>query len=519
MKTIATQIGFSRQFQLSILRPRIGLVNCTQAPDGIDVPMAVCVRHRTFASATCTATVPPNLVTIKSFGAALAGPKVIDDRPLPTPCLKGDALSIKICQEEYHRGVDECKNALRARLTLNKGDNPYSARDLSDKVEKLWKTSAGWKMVPLGKGYYDFHFDSADDLRKIWAAGTINLKPGLLRLSQWTKDFKYLAQKRTHVSLWIRLVELPHEYWRERTLKEIASAVGTPIDIDGPTRNRTFGHYARILVDTNLSKRAYDEILVEREGFAFKVEVQYVRRPLFCHHCYSIGHNVSSCRWLHPQPPKDKNDRGKQIVVAEAAPILSTRQNKSSNDVGASTSANGNNGTWVPIPVVSTVTTTQRVPVSATTTSAPTSSISTSLALPTLFPTPKSTISSQLGPIVSSTLQFDRSNNFSIPLHNVFDIIPPRELPLNMPVLELVSPVAHDDVKPVEVRKLHRTSREVLDNPLVTVATKSLLDSVKHNHMSPRELVESPKVSNERETHSSPLGRENIRPNGVALKT
>jgi hypothetical protein len=99
-------------------------------------------------------------------------------------------------------------------------------------------------------------------------------------------------------------------------LKEIASAVGTPIDIDGLTRNRTFGHYARILVDIDLSKRAYDEILVEREGFAFKVEVQYERRPLFCHQCYSIGHNVSTCRWLHPQPPKDKNDRGKQIIIA-----------------------------------------------------------------------------------------------------------------------------------------------------------------------------------------------------------
>jgi len=90
-------------------------------------------------------------------------------------------------------------------------------------------------------------------------------------------------------------------------LKEIASAVGTLIDIDGPTRNRTFGHYAWILVDIDLSKRAYDEILVEREGFAFKVEMQYERRPLFCHHCYSIGHNVSSCRWLHPQPPNAKD--------------------------------------------------------------------------------------------------------------------------------------------------------------------------------------------------------------------
>jgi hypothetical protein len=180
--------------------------------------------------------------------------------------------------------------------------------------------------------------------------------PGLLRFSQWTKDFTLLTQKQTHVSLWIRLVELPQEYWRERTLKEIASAVGTPIDIDGPTRNRTFGHYARILVNIDLSKKAYDEVLYKREGYAFKVEIQYERRPLFCHHCYSIGHNITTCRWLHPLAAKEKVDRGKQ--PAKEASIVPTTKAE-----GAFTSAFGGNGSWVPISVNSTVTTTARTSV------------------------------------------------------------------------------------------------------------------------------------------------------------
>jgi len=151
----------------------------------------------------CVSEVTPYITTMvqsaapvqpqKAFATALTGANVTDDRPFPSPCIKGDALSIKIGQEEYCKEVEDCKNALRARLTLNKGDKPYSARDLSNKIDKLWKTTAGWKMVPLGKGYYDFYFDSANDLKKIWVVGTINLKPGLLRLSQWTKDFKYLA--------------------------------------------------------------------------------------------------------------------------------------------------------------------------------------------------------------------------------------------------------------------------------------------------------------------------------------
>ncbi|MCI15801.1 defensin-like protein, partial [Trifolium medium] len=44
------------------------------------------------------------------------------------------------------------------------------------------------------------------------------------------------------------------EYWRPRTLFEIAGGVGTPLTLDAATKNRSFGHYARILVDVDLPK-------------------------------------------------------------------------------------------------------------------------------------------------------------------------------------------------------------------------------------------------------------------------
>jgi hypothetical protein len=127
-----------------------------------------------------------------------------------------------------------------------------------------------WKMVPLGRGYYNFLFEHLDDLSRIWTAVTVSLQPGLLRLSQWTKDFNHNSQAQTHASLWIRLVELPQEYWCERTLKEIASVVGTPISIDGPTCNRGFGHYARILVGIDLSKQVMTTFLLNGRGLPLR---------------------------------------------------------------------------------------------------------------------------------------------------------------------------------------------------------------------------------------------------------
>lgn len=50
-----------------------------------------------------------------------------------------------------------------------------------------------------------------------------------------------------------------------KTLFEIASGAWVPIVVDESTRQRTFGHYGRILV----------ELMVEREGFAIFIAIMY----------------------------------------------------------------------------------------------------------------------------------------------------------------------------------------------------------------------------------------------------
>jgi hypothetical protein len=53
-------------------------------------------------------------------------------------------------------------------------------------------------MVPLGRGFYEFQFTSDEDMRLAWSLGTVNLKPGLLRLSKWTNDFNFQTQRQTN---------------------------------------------------------------------------------------------------------------------------------------------------------------------------------------------------------------------------------------------------------------------------------------------------------------------------------
>jgi len=124
----------------------------------------------------------------------------------------------------------------------------------------------------------------------------------------------------------------------DRMLREIASPVGTPLLIDNATSKRIYGHYARILVDMDFSRQLFHEITVEREGYAFQVELAYEWLPDYCTHCHTIGHDVSSCRWLYPQ--KD-NTVHKEKIVQGKKPVPTPKQNwvpikDNPSDIGSS---------------------------------------------------------------------------------------------------------------------------------------------------------------------------------------
>lgn len=76
----------------------------------------------------------------------------------------------------------------------------------------------------------------------------------------------------------------------------IAVDIGAPIVLDEATNKKMFGHFARVLVDVDLSGSLREQILVEREGFSFFVGIEYENMSFFCSICQIIGHSIDKCR-------------------------------------------------------------------------------------------------------------------------------------------------------------------------------------------------------------------------------
>jgi len=220
---------------------------------------------------------------------------------LTKPCLKGEQLSIRISEDEILAEILDCQNVLYERFTLSKGSSLVRMLDLKERISKFWQTKGPWSMALLGKGYFEFVFSSLDDLSAVRSIGAWNLSPGFLRTFGWTADFNPHKVQQTIAQTWIRLHGLFREYWRKKTLFEIAGALGTHLALDEATSKRTFGHYARVLIEVDLTLELRERILVERKDFDFYVDVEFQKLPPFCKSCQIVGHSVKNCKYQIPK--------------------------------------------------------------------------------------------------------------------------------------------------------------------------------------------------------------------------
>jgi hypothetical protein len=214
--------------------------------------------------------------------------------------VKGDRLAIEIPDEAYQAGLEACKHNLHGRIFWPKGSTPLSVVALKEKLSLIWEGLSKWGIISLGKGFYEFTFSSLEDVKRVRSIPSWNINPGLLKLFAWSRDFNPKLQHNTSAQVWVRIYGLAQEYWHKSILFTIAGSLGTPICTDSvtakPMHERTFGQFARVLVDIDISQPLRYKILVERKGFAFFVELDYEHIPDFCSSCNVIGHHVTNCK-------------------------------------------------------------------------------------------------------------------------------------------------------------------------------------------------------------------------------
>ena len=102
--------------------------------------------------------------------------------------------------------------------------------------------------------------------------------------------------------MWIKLYNIPLEYWNEEGLSHIASAVGKPLYVDSFTASKQRITYARLCVELQADKEANESFDLSMKGIddnedeeVIEIAIEYQWKPRICIECKVFGHSNSNC--------------------------------------------------------------------------------------------------------------------------------------------------------------------------------------------------------------------------------
>ncbi|KAK2642189.1 hypothetical protein Ddye_023952 [Dipteronia dyeriana] len=173
-------------------------------------------------------------------------------------------------------------------VVLSSRESPWKLADLKAKLGKHWIISEDWRLISLGKGYFQIILKFPRDKNK----------------------------KSTNAHVWVRFYDLSWEYWHQKIIFDLARGIGVPLRMDKAIIDGEFGHYVRVLVDVDMSTLLPSLVLLERDEIHSSfISVEYENLPSFCSIFSSIGHLPGSCHWNKSKVPTASVGKSSQSMV------------------------------------------------------------------------------------------------------------------------------------------------------------------------------------------------------------
>lgn len=117
-------------------------------------------------------------------------------------------------------------------------------------------------------------------------------------MKKWVVDFDFNAEILQTILIWIKLPNLPLNWWGMDSLSRIGSGLGVPLYANDCTTSAERIFYARILVEMNVTQPLPTTVkVVDPISRRFEQKIQYDWVPKYCHTCLQVGH---TCQ---PKPP------------------------------------------------------------------------------------------------------------------------------------------------------------------------------------------------------------------------
>nr|KAJ0209365.1 hypothetical protein LSAT_V11C400156980 [Lactuca sativa] len=217
-------------------------------------------------------------------------------------------------------------------------------------AHNMWKKHGLEEVMVNDEGIYFFRFSSEQGMLFVLEGGVWMIFDNALVVRRWTNGVSSVKDQHDKVPVWVKIYNVPLEYWNGTGLSHIAWEIGKPLDVDAHIAKMCQEHWGRldfmrILIETSAVKEwlkevhVYSSDLTTGERILSKCKIEYAWNPSKCSHCKVYGHKDSTCGILLAKEVKDignsissdKKKEGNKVDLMEVL-IASTKKVDEDNE-------------------------------------------------------------------------------------------------------------------------------------------------------------------------------------------
>ena len=148
--------------------------------------------------------------------------------------------------------------------------------------------------VDLGQEFFLVRFSVKEDCEAVLRNGPWFIGENFLSIRPWEPNFKPTEANISSVAIWVRLNELPIEYYHVEALQLIGSALGKVLRLDTHTASESRGRFARLCIQVDIGKPLTTALLIGGK----EQPVCYEGIQRLCFACGRIGHRRENCPYV-----------------------------------------------------------------------------------------------------------------------------------------------------------------------------------------------------------------------------
>lgn len=187
---------------------------------------------------------------------------------------------------------------------------------LNRKLRELWKPCGSMAVIDLPRQFFMVRFELEEEYLSALTGGPWRAFGSHLMVQAWSPEFEPLRDEIVTTPVWIRLSNLPVNFYHRTILMGIARGLGKPIRVDQTTLNVERARFARVCVEVNLTKPLKGTVMVNGDRYF----VAYEGLSNICSSCGLYGHLVHNCPKLAAEKAKKTVPEGSTMAVRGSQP-------------------------------------------------------------------------------------------------------------------------------------------------------------------------------------------------------